>query len=370
MHLVLASLLVGASALVPVSGPACSVRSVPTVRRAVQPSLIAKSQEERALLAASKNVMQIARKFGYTQGVAAQDWVEASIKSKTANTDKLMQMQLTLFDECSVDDESGRCQALSEAIDAMKGAVVAKAAAAETSKKGFKLNLGPSELQVAATKVRDAATRFGPSQKEAANAWIKQVTTGMSTEGGVASEFREDLLTQKITLFGECLLSEDGSPSDCEKLDKALTEFQEAIEFCEVATAAAEEACRAAEVIKQLNDDFEAGKTVSWYDRGVRLEPAPPAAPAPVAAAAVAAPATAPKAAAAAAAPAPPSEAEFALMMALRAASVNVGVTSNIVRLENAIAAAESSGVDAEKMRVAREALGNKGKAPKEGRWY
>ena len=31
-----------------------------------------------------------------------------------------MEMQLALFDECKLDDESGRCKALSEAIDAMK----------------------------------------------------------------------------------------------------------------------------------------------------------------------------------------------------------------------------------------------------------
>merc|ERR1740138_832985 len=153
----------------------------------------------------------------------------------------------------------------------MKAAVAARSAApTETKKKGFKLNLGPSELQAAATKVRDAATRFGPTQKEAANAWIKQVTVGTSSTS-VTSDFRDDLLTKKISLFGECYLSEDGTPSDCEQLEKALTELQEAIEFCDIASAAAEEACRAAEVVAQLNADFEAGKPVSWYDRGVRL---------------------------------------------------------------------------------------------------
>ena len=79
--------------------------------------------------------------------------------------------------------------------------------------------------QTAATKVRDAATRFGPSQKDAANAWIKQVTAGTTAEA-VSPAYRDDLLTQKITLFGECLLSEDGTPSDCELLEQALTEVR------------------------------------------------------------------------------------------------------------------------------------------------
>merc|ERR1719247_865674 len=192
--------------------------------------------------------MTIARRFGYTQGVAAQMWVESAVKSRDANSDTLMQMQLSLFDECSVDDTSGRCKALSEAVDAMKAAVEAKSSAApaeKKSKKGFKLPGGPSELQAAATKVREAATRFGPSQKAAANDWIKMVTLGTEA-GAVTSGFRESLLAQKITLFGECLLSEDGSPSDCQQLEQALAELQEAIE---------------------LTKPVE-----SWYDAGVRLQ--------------------------------------------------------------------------------------------------
>ena len=36
-----------------------------------------------------------------------------------------------------------------------------------------------------------------------------------------------ELLGQQVALFGECLLSEDGTPTKCEELDAALTQLQE-----------------------------------------------------------------------------------------------------------------------------------------------
>ena len=57
---------------------------------------------------------------------------------------------------------------------------------------------------------------------------------------------RLSLLSQKITLFGECLLSEDGTPSDCEQLESALGALSEAIELTKPVT--------------------------SWYDEGIRLK--------------------------------------------------------------------------------------------------
>ena len=61
--------------------------------------------------------------FGRAQGVAAQSWVEAAVESGDASSESLMQMQLALFDECKVDDDTGRCKALSEAIEALDAAV-------------------------------------------------------------------------------------------------------------------------------------------------------------------------------------------------------------------------------------------------------
>ena len=43
----------------------------------------------------------------------------------------------------------------------------------------------------------------------------------------------------QITLFGECVLSEDGTPSDCQLLEQALEEFQEALETCDITSTCA-----------------------------------------------------------------------------------------------------------------------------------
>ena len=119
----------------------------------------------------------------------------------------------------------------------------------DTPKDPIAILTATTPLQEAATKVRAAAEAFGPEQKDAANEWIKMVILGTDASG-VTPGFRESLLAQKITLFGECLLSEDGSPSDCQLLEQALAELQEAIE---------------------LTKPVE-----SWYDAGKRLEPATP----------------------------------------------------------------------------------------------
>jgi len=68
-------------------------------------------------------VTTVAKRFGPTQGKAAQSWVEEAIKAGDANGDSLMQMQLALFEECTLDDESGRCKDLSDAIAALTTAV-------------------------------------------------------------------------------------------------------------------------------------------------------------------------------------------------------------------------------------------------------
>ena len=119
--MIAALFVVGALTFVP------AVHRVPgrvhTSRRAVQPILIAKTPEEKEVLATSQKVTKIASRFGKAQGLAAQEWVQRAVKDGNADSDELMRMQLTLFEECSVDDESGRCKALSDAIEAMKIAV-------------------------------------------------------------------------------------------------------------------------------------------------------------------------------------------------------------------------------------------------------
>merc|ERR1711935_1266307 len=100
--------------------------------------------------------------FGPTQGKAAQKWVADSIDAGNLyddfKTDTLMEMQLTLFAECQLDDDTGKCKDLSEAIEALTTAVADRKNKPKTD------------------------------------------------------EFDFD-----IALFGECVLSEDSTPSNCQK---------------------------------------------------------------------------------------------------------------------------------------------------------
>ena len=227
------TLLSGAAAFVPMAARA------PTMQRRASAVMIASTPEEKALLLASKKVTAVAAKFGTAQGKAAQAWVEKAVAEKSMAGEKLVEMELELFGECSVDDESGRCKALGEAIDAMKIAVEER-----TPSEPMAVLTAKTPIQEAATAVRQAAMQFGPEQTDAANAWIKQVVLGVESKA-VTAGFRESLLEQKITLFGECLLSEDGTPSDCEQLEIALAALQESIELSK--------------------------GVVSWYDEGVRI---------------------------------------------------------------------------------------------------
>jgi len=193
---------------------------------------VAKSTEDKVLLASSKKVVMIAKRFGTTQGRGAQEWVEQAVKGGDARTESLISMQLALFEECSVDDTSGKCKDLTAAMEAMVSAVEKRS---QTSffKDGvlkpssLQYAFGASPLQQAATKLRDAASKFGPEQKKAADAWIKKAAGGDFSEAS-------SLLEEQITLFGECVLSEDGTPSNCQLLEEALGDFQEALEMCDI----------------------------------------------------------------------------------------------------------------------------------------
>lgn len=235
----------------------------------------------------------------------------------------------------------------------MKAAVDEKApltaAEKKSSPKAFNIIKGKTPIQEAATKVREAAKRFGPAQKSAADEWIKMVTLGTEATA-VTSGFRESLLAQKVTLFGECILSEDGTPSDCEQLEQALSALSEAIELRDVEPTPAPVAAAPA---GSLSVD-------SWYDGGMRLD----GAVVPTKAAKTAA--FAPPTAAYVADPPSAEDAAKALMAALRGATQgrDARTKSSINAVEKAIAGATAAGVDAEKLRVAQEVVDAKGKVP------
>ena len=98
----------------------------------------------------------------------------------------------------------------------------------------FALQLGAAPIEAAASKVMKAAAGFGPEQEAAADAWIKKVLGGELVRGPVAMS---SLLEEQIMLFGECLLSEDGTSSNCQALEEALAELQCALEACDITSA-------------------------------------------------------------------------------------------------------------------------------------
>ena len=61
----------------------------------------------------------------------------------------------------------------------------------------------------------------------------------------------------QVALFGECVLSEDSTPSKCQQLEEALTELQQAIETCRVDTP---EDCDTEGVADKLKKDKMPGE--------------------------------------------------------------------------------------------------------------
>jgi len=197
-------------------------------RRAVQPSCVATSNEDKAVLAAAKKVMRSAAKFGVTQGKVAQLWVEEAMRGGNPNPAALTEVELVLFEECKLED-GGKCAELSTGMEELLSAVEEKRA--KPSAAGFfEFKLGATPIENAAAKVRAAATSFGPEQKEAADAWIKKVAGGQQLAAS-------SLLEEQILLFGECVLSEGSTQSNCEELEQALEEMQAALDSTNIASA-------------------------------------------------------------------------------------------------------------------------------------
>jgi len=138
-----------------------------------------------------------------------------------------MEAKLALFEECTLGEpgeDDGKCQRLTEALDEMMEVAKARGEAPVWGRSPvtdvFWTDHSPAEE--ASQKVKSAAEAFGPEQKEAAEAWVSSVLAGKTDSW-------DALFREQVLLFGECLLSEDGSPSKCEELEVALSDFQDAL---------------------------------------------------------------------------------------------------------------------------------------------
>lgn len=159
---------------------------------------------------AAERVVAVAKQFGSEQGAAAIDWVSKAASSG-ADSEELLKAQLALFEGCIIDDEDE---------DAGAKCIELDSALAELEEASGTVDTSSSRMERAAARVRVAASKFGPLEKKAAEVWVAEVR-----ENGGANPAA--LLEQQVSLFGECILEEDGSGSGrCRELQEALTALQ------------------------------------------------------------------------------------------------------------------------------------------------
>jgi len=179
---------------------------------------------DEALEGAAARVRKAAAKFGKTQALAAELWVEKAISldpEARRDAESLMSQQLTLFEECLLDDEGGKCKELDSALTDLEDAM-AKSGAPK-KKQSPTLIFVQSRTDRAAARVQSAASKFGAEQKKGATEWIKAVKTG---DEKVDSQ---QLLEKQVALFDECMLDDDSKK--CQELSEALAAMQEALKL-------------------------------------------------------------------------------------------------------------------------------------------
>jgi len=195
-----------------------STSSVTSARRAGAPRLEA-ATKEIDLDSAAAAVKKAATKFGKVQADATQAWLDAVIASdEGCPTTDLLSEQIVLFEECTVNDEGGKCKELDAALTAFEAAVTVPSTAATKTK----ANLEAYAKERAGARVRAAAAKFGPAQKKFAIAWTKE-----AVEAGATSS---SLMSQTLALFDQCSLTEDGKADPkCVALFDAIDNLQIAL---------------------------------------------------------------------------------------------------------------------------------------------
>jgi hypothetical protein len=224
-------MLIGATAFTPSTMHHPGLAWAHESRRAVRQPVAVATSEGNAVKEAAKKVTAAAKKFGVTQGKVAQLWVEEALRGGRASADNLMEIEMVLFDECRLED-GAKCTQLESGMEELLAAVEAKQSKPRAPV--FAFQLGAEPIQAAATKVMAAARQFGPEQEEAADTWVKKVLGGELVR---SPEAMTALLEEQIMLYGECMLSEDGTTSHCQELEEALTEFEAALSACDITSA-------------------------------------------------------------------------------------------------------------------------------------
>jgi hypothetical protein len=199
----------------------------PLARRCVSLTMMANKPETLSAEAAAEAVKKAAAKFGKTQVDAATKWADAAINEENCPTASLLEEQLTLFEACAVDDPDGKCKELDAALSAFDAALVADPTVKDGQRKGprFSFSFGGNAKEKAAARVRAAASKFGPIQKQVATDFTKKaLILGEAADG-------PSLMDQQVMLFGECAVTDDGKPDPkCVALFQALDDLQLALE--------------------------------------------------------------------------------------------------------------------------------------------
>jgi len=260
-------------ALLPLTACAFSAPGLsPLVGHACMPSraaVFAKAAEvaDAVAMDAAANVLKASKKFGKPQVAAAQKWIESALAGEQSVS--LMEQKLTLFEQCQLDDESGVCKELDAALTSLEDAAAARGGKPKPSTPSamFDAIFKGDPVQNAVNRVKKAAGAFGPEQKKAADEWIQKTMAREVTDGGAS------LLNEQVLLFGECMLSEDGTPSKCEALQDALSEMQSALgDAAFQADADAEaEVCYTGDPLKEYEKDFGEAPEGYCYDQWGRL---------------------------------------------------------------------------------------------------
>ena len=184
--------------------------------RTTTPVLAAATDADKA----AAKVKAAAAKFGKVQSDAAKAWVDSVMASdEGCPTEDLLSSQLILFEECTLDDEGGKCKELDGALSAFEEALSVKLPADATKAKAL---LEKSKKDRAAARVRAAAAKFGGAQKTFAETWTRSAVAAGASSGS--------LMEQTLELFDSCQVTADGKADPkCVALFDALDNLQVAL---------------------------------------------------------------------------------------------------------------------------------------------
>ena len=204
--------------------PSPSVLRAPVALRASPIALCAPEADagDLSLYRSAARVVLAAKQFGGKHAEAAAQWVDSVMSPTTLDGNKLLESQLELFEECIIDDEEDggdKCKELDAALTELEGHLMAAAATTPVEGTFAVFGQGNGNFDRAAARVRAAAEKFGPEQAKAAAVAVAEVRE-------VRAANPVGLLESQESLFGECLLDENGCSMRCKELQESLDALQ------------------------------------------------------------------------------------------------------------------------------------------------